>query len=259
MSQKTEVESCANPSPVRFCSIQFPLPFWQSIASTAFPYEKLRPLKVWLSPVFHVVKRIGLRIDQSATKGYRYGQPPGVTSGASRRRLVEPSSALLNLIALPYPNTERNSDALDRSDAGSCITAMVSYPLIRTAAGKAAGCGARAATARPGSRKAARAQCPAPCTSSFGPIHWRTEVRRTNLNAPRGKTAVPSDNFASIHRSLFPRFAACRIHGRFPPMRDTARIAVKLSFGSPPPRARGVLSRVPLETGGNPEYANRPV
>jgi hypothetical protein len=54
---------------------------------------------------------------------------------------------------------------------------------IRTAAGKAADCGARTATARPGSRKVARAQCRAPCTSSFGPIRWRTEVRRDNLNA----------------------------------------------------------------------------
>src|ERR1700733_11988505 len=48
---------------------------------------------------------------------------------------------------------------------------------IRTAAGKAADCGARTAIARPGSRKAARAQCHAPCTSSFGPIRWRIEVR----------------------------------------------------------------------------------
>jgi hypothetical protein len=72
---------------------------------------------------------------------------------------------------------------------GKMITIRIPYPLsfyakgltgvstIRTPGGKAAGCGARTATARPGSRKAARAHGRAPCTSSFGPIRWRTEVR----------------------------------------------------------------------------------
>src|SRR6516162_9620887 len=50
---------------------------------------------------------------------------------------------------------------------------------ILTAAGRAADCGARMATARPGSRKAAKAPCHAPCTSSFGPIRWRTEKRNS--------------------------------------------------------------------------------
>src|SRR5467141_1119527 len=63
--------------------------------------------------------------------------------------------------------------------------ASMGVSTIRTPGGKAAGCGARTATARPGSKKAARAQGRAPCTSSCGPIHWRIEVRLDNLNAAR--------------------------------------------------------------------------
>ena len=72
---------------------------------------------------------------------------------------------------------------------GKMVMIRIPYPIsfyakgfdgrstILTPAGKAAGCGARTATARLGSRKAARAHGRAPCTSSFGPIRWRTEVR----------------------------------------------------------------------------------
>src|SRR3981189_2189913 len=69
---------------------------------------------------------------------------------------------------------------------------------IRTAAGKAADCGARTATARPGSRKAARAQCRVPCTSSFGPIRWRTEVRREYRN---GQAALLQRAYRHASRS----------------------------------------------------------
>ena len=48
---------------------------------------------------------------------------------------------------------------------------------IRTPAGKAAACGARTATAHPGSWRPARAPSRARCTSSSGPIRSRTEVR----------------------------------------------------------------------------------
>src|SRR3981189_2327570 len=57
------------------------------------------------------------------------------------------------------------------------LRALTGVSTIPTPGGKAAGCGARTAIARPGSRKAARVQGRAPCTSSFAPIRWRTEVR----------------------------------------------------------------------------------
>src|SRR5215831_5480276 len=47
---------------------------------------------------------------------------------------------------------------------------------IRTPAGKAADYGARTATARLGLKRAARAQCRAPCISSFGQIRSRIDV-----------------------------------------------------------------------------------
>src|ERR1700688_1690040 len=71
---------------------------------------------------------------------------------------------------------------------------------IRTAAGKAADCGARAATARPGSRKAARARCRAQCTSSFGPIRWRTEVRE-KFERPASRDAFAQSYVLSDRRA----------------------------------------------------------
>src|SRR5450759_2124335 len=84
---------------------------------------------------------------------------------------------------------------------------------IPTPGGKAAGCGARTATARPGSRKAARTQGRAPCTSSFGPIRWRTEVRgKFERPAARG-----CDAFAQVTAS-----GAKRTFGTMP-VRDTCK------------------------------------
>src|SRR6476646_5754378 len=100
-------------------------------------------------------------------------------------KLTAKPGQLLNHTAVPAPN-----EAAAAHFSASMPRASMGGSTIRMAAGKAADCGARTATARPGSRKAARAQCLAPCTSSFGPIRWRTEVRRDNLNAPRRETAV---------------------------------------------------------------------
>src|SRR5438132_11050235 len=47
---------------------------------------------------------------------------------------------------------------------------------MRTPAGRVAGCGARAAIARRGSWKAARARSRSPCTSSCAPIRSRTDM-----------------------------------------------------------------------------------
>src|SRR5215467_8302049 len=56
---------------------------------------------------------------------------------------------------------------------------------IRTRAGKAADCGARTATARLGLKRAARAQCRAPCISSFGQIRSRIDVCWRINRSPR--------------------------------------------------------------------------
>src|SRR4051794_39095194 len=47
---------------------------------------------------------------------------------------------------------------------------------MRMPAGRAGACGARAATARPGSTSAARAPIRWWCTSRCGPIRWRAEA-----------------------------------------------------------------------------------
>src|SRR5471030_702495 len=97
--------------------------------------------------------------------------------------------------------------------------ASMDVSTIRTPAGKAAGCGARTATARPGSRKAARAQCRAPCTSSFGPIRWRTEVRgKFERPAARG-----CDAFAQPYNEQLPKVSFRRTPP-VPPRTGASRI-----------------------------------
>src|ERR1700738_3781580 len=89
--------------------------------------------------------------------------------------------------------------------------AWMGVSTIRTPAGKAAGCGARTATARLGSRKAARARCRAPCTSSFGPIRWRTKgsLSRFERAAALGCGAMmllPPPPFAADQRYVIRRY-----------------------------------------------------
>ena len=74
---------------------------------------------------------------------------------------------------------------------GKMITIRIPYPLSFYAKGldgriddpnggwKGRGLWSTNGDRAPWLKEAAKAQCPAPCTSSFGPIRWRTEVRRT--------------------------------------------------------------------------------
>src|ERR1700730_11057578 len=63
--------------------------------------------------------------------------------------------------------------------------------MMPTPAGKAAGCGAPTAIARRGGWKAAKAASRGPCTSSCGPIRWRTEsgIESAETTARRSPSA----------------------------------------------------------------------
>src|ERR1700739_3881202 len=68
---------------------------------------------------------------------------------------------------------------------------------IRMPAGKAAGCGARTATGRLGSKKAARAQARVRYISSFGQIRWRTEARWRQICGISAQTPPAADIVAT--------------------------------------------------------------